>query len=46
MNRTCVICPFYRKRVTPDHFGVNVFCLDDFDPAGIPLRPTVGAGMK
>jgi len=44
--RTCGIYPFHRKRVTPDHFGVNVFCLDDFDPAGIPVRETIGAGMK
>src|SRR5262245_49969370 len=24
--RNCGIYPFHRKRVTPDHFGVNVFC--------------------
>ena len=43
--RHCGIYPFHRKRVTPDYFGINVFCLDDFDPAGIPVRRTVGAGM-
>ena len=43
--RTCGIYPFHRKRVTPDYFGVNVFCLEDFDPSGIPVRATVGAGM-
>ncbi|MGB6190241.1 MAG: GFA family protein [Aeromonas molluscorum] len=42
----CGIYPFHRKRVTPDYFGVNVFCLEDFDPTGIPVRATVGAGMK
>jgi hypothetical protein len=42
---TCGIYPFHRKRVTPDYFGINVFCLDDFDPAGIPVRATVGKGM-
>jgi len=42
---TCGIYTFHRKRVTPDFFGVNVFCLDGFDPAGIPVRATVGAGM-
>ena len=42
---TCGIYPFHRKRVTPDYFGVNVFCLEDFDPSGIPVRATVGAGM-
>jgi len=44
----CTICgiyPFHRKRVTPDYYGINVYCLDGFDPAGIPVRMTVGAGM-
>lgn len=41
----CGIYPFHRKRVTPDFLGINVFCLDDFDPAGIPVRATVGKGM-
>jgi hypothetical protein len=31
--------------MAPDHFGVNVFCLEQFDPTGIPIRATVGAGM-
>jgi hypothetical protein len=44
--RTCGIYPFHRKRVTPDYYGINVGCLDDFDPAGIPIRATDGAGMK
>lgn len=43
--RTCGIYPFHRKRVTPDFLGINVFCLEDLDPAGIPVRATVGAGM-
>ena len=42
--RTCGN-PFHRKRVTPDFFGVNVHCLEGFDPEGIPVRATVGAGM-
>ncbi len=42
---TCGIYPFHRKRVTPDFFGVNVNCLEGFDPAGIPVRATVGAAM-
>ena len=44
--RICGIYPFHRKRVTPEFVGINVFCLDDFDPAGIPVRATVGAGMQ
>jgi hypothetical protein len=43
--RVCGIYPFHRKRVTPDHYGINVFCLQGFDPAGIPVRATVGAAM-
>ena len=43
--KTCGIYPFHRKRVTPDFFGVNVFCLEGFDPADIPVRQTVGAAM-
>ena len=37
--------PFHRKRVTPDHLGVNVFCLQNFEPTGIPVRQAVGAAM-
>jgi hypothetical protein len=43
--RVCGIYPFHRKRVTPDNYGINVHCLHDFDPAGIPVRQAVGAGM-
>ena len=43
--RQCGIYPFHRKRVTPDFYGINVFCLDDFDPAGISVRETHGADM-
>ena len=43
--RHCGIYPFHRKRVTPDHYGINVFCLDGFDATGIPVRATVGAAM-
>lgn len=41
----CGIYPFHRKRVTPDYYGVNVHCLADFDPEGIPVRHTDGIGM-
>ena len=43
---TCGIYPFHRKRVTPDHYGVNVFCLEGFDPSGIPVRATAGSVMS
>jgi hypothetical protein len=43
--KICGIYPFHRKRVTPDFLGINVFCLEGFDPSGIPVRATVGADM-
>jgi hypothetical protein len=43
--RRCGIYVFHRKRAAPDHFGVNVFCLENFDPASVPMRATVGAKM-
>jgi len=42
----CGIYTFHRKRAAPDHFGVNVFCLEGFDPASVPMRPTEGMGMS
>ena len=43
--KICGIYPFHRKRVTPDNLGINVFCLEGFDPTGIPVRQAVGAAM-
>jgi len=43
--RQCGIYVFHRKRAAPDHFGVNVFCLDGFDMTSVPVRPTEGANM-
>ena len=44
----CMVCgiyPFHRKRSMPDHYGVNLRCLDDFDATSIPVRPAEGKGM-
>lgn len=43
--RNCGIYVFHKKRAAPDHYGVNVFCLDGFDASSIPIRKTEGAGM-
>ena len=43
--RRCGVYVFHRKRAAPDHFGVNVFCLDGFDPSAVPVRATEGANM-
>lgn len=44
--KVCGIYPFHRKRVSPDYFGVNVHCLESFETKNIPVRATIGAGMK
>ncbi|MEO8374331.1 MAG: GFA family protein [Sphingomonas bacterium] len=41
----CGIYVFHRKRAAPDHFGVNIFCLEGFDVASVPVRATEGANM-
>lgn len=43
--KRCGIYVFHRKRAAPDHFGVNIFCLDGFDVASLPVRATEGQGM-
>ncbi|MDB5724373.1 MAG: hypothetical protein JWQ16_1127 [Novosphingobium sp.] len=44
--KTCGIYPFHRKRVTPEFFGINVFCLDDFISEAISVRATAGREMR
>lgn len=41
----CGIYVFHRKRAAPDHYGVNVFCLDGFDVSALLVRATEGVGM-
>ena len=43
--KVCGIYPFHRKRVTPDHLGINVHCLYGFYPTGIHVHRAVGAAM-
>jgi hypothetical protein len=48
-HRFCSVCgiyTFHRKRSAPDHYGVNVFCLDGFDTASVPIRQVEGKGMS
>lgn len=44
--RRCGIYVFHRKRAAPDHFGVNIFCLDGFDVTSLTVRATDGIGMS
>jgi hypothetical protein len=43
--RTCGIYPFHKKRSMPDHFGVNLNCLEDFDVKSVPVRAAEGVSM-
>jgi AraC-like DNA-binding protein len=42
----CGIYVFHRKRAAPDHFGINIFCLDGFDVSSLPVRETDGVEMS
>jgi hypothetical protein len=42
----CGIYPFHRKRSMPDHYGVNVRALDNFDATGMPVRAAEGHTMS
>jgi len=41
----CGIYTFHRKRSAPDHYGVNVFCLEGFDVDAFPRRRASGQDM-
>jgi hypothetical protein len=43
--RVCGIYVFHKKRSAPDHYGVNVFCLDGFDAKALPVHAAEGATM-
>jgi hypothetical protein len=42
----CGIYTFHRKRAMPDHYEVNVRCLDGFDASTVPVRGVDGVGMS
>ncbi|MCA8900716.1 MAG: GFA family protein [Hyphomonas sp.] len=41
----CGIYPFHKKRAMPDHYGINVHCLDGFDASALTVRAAEGKGM-
>ena len=41
----CGIYVFHRKRSAPDHYGINIFCLEGIDAGALPRRATPGATM-
>jgi len=44
--RICGIYPFHRKRVTPEYYGINVHCLDEFPIEKYKVRETHGSNMS
>lgn len=42
----CGIYTFHRKRALPDHYGVNVHCLDGLDLSSVRVTQTKGASMS
>lgn len=43
--KVCGIYTFHRKTLMPDHFGINVFCLEGADLADIPIISQDGKSM-
>jgi len=44
--KKCGIYTFHRKRVSPDYFGINVYCLDDANISHVPVREVDGVSMS
>ncbi len=44
--KTCGIYTFHRKRSEPDHYGVNVYCLDDAEIDGVPIIDADGRSLS
>ena len=42
----CGIYPFHRKRSMPDHYGINVRCLEGFDESRAAIRQADGKTMS
>lgn len=42
----CGIYTFHKQRSYPEHYGVNVFCLDGLDPDAIARRKGKGAALS
>ena len=43
---TCGIYPFHKRRSEPDHYGINVHCLDDADLSDVPVVRVDGKSMS
>lgn len=43
---TCGIHPFHRMRSAPDHFAINVRCIDGFDWTALPMGQGRGGELS
>jgi hypothetical protein len=43
--KNCGIYPFHRKRMNPDHYGINANCLQGLDLTGLLIRRADGISM-
>ena len=43
--KICGIYPFHRKRMAPDSYGINVYCLQDAEFEDVPVRDTGGSKL-
>jgi hypothetical protein len=44
----CIVCgiyPFHKRRSMPDHYGVNIACLDDFDATARAVTRVRGSAL-
>ena len=44
--KQCGIYTFHRKRVSPEFFGINVYCLDNVDISKVPIIEVDGIMMS
>lgn len=45
--KTCGIYPFHKRRTQPDHYAINVYCLDDTEAVDrVPIRMTDGKSLS
>ena len=44
--KRCGIYPFHRMRTRPDHYGVNVRCIDGLEAARLPVTVYPGSDLS
>ena len=44
--KRCGIYPFHKMRIRPDHYGINIFCIDGLDARAVPLTVFPGQTLS